>query len=131
VPQGKALSGLAGLAGFTNSELAKTAGTHPTLYRARLFLRHTVGLGGGSSTADELLRVGRWLLLEERAHHRSSSRLRPPHGTPLAARPCPCPTQHPGEGTAEPETFPTGMGCQLKAFAGVAAKDPFRNIQKE
>lgn len=46
VALGVPLSGLLGLAGFTNGELAKTSGANPTLYRARLFVRHTVGLGG-------------------------------------------------------------------------------------
>ena len=46
VAQGVPLSGLLGLSGFTNGELAKTSGSNPTLYRARLFVRHTIGLGG-------------------------------------------------------------------------------------
>lgn len=46
VAQGKPISGLLGLAGFSNGELAKTSGTNPKLYRARLFARHTVDLGG-------------------------------------------------------------------------------------
>jgi len=46
--QGLPLSRLTGLGGLTNSELQKTAGTSPIVYRARLFLRHTWGLGGGS-----------------------------------------------------------------------------------
>jgi hypothetical protein len=44
--QGLPLSGLLGLAAFTNGELAKTAGTSLKVYRARLFLRHTFELGG-------------------------------------------------------------------------------------
>ena len=44
--QGVPLSGLVGLGGLSNSELQKTAGPTPTLYRARLFVRHTWGLGG-------------------------------------------------------------------------------------
>jgi len=46
VAQGVPLSGLGGLAGFPNGELAKTSGADPTLYLARLFLRHTFELGG-------------------------------------------------------------------------------------
>jgi hypothetical protein len=46
VAQGTALSGLLGLAGFPNGELAKTSGSRPTFYRARLFVRHTFDLGG-------------------------------------------------------------------------------------
>ena len=44
--QGVSLSNLTGLGGLTNSELQKTAGANPLLYRARLFVRHTWGLGG-------------------------------------------------------------------------------------
>lgn len=50
--QGVALSGLVGLVGLvglgglSNSELQKTGGPTPTLYRARLFVRQTWGLGG-------------------------------------------------------------------------------------
>lgn len=47
VAQGVAFSNLTGLGGFTNGELARTSGSNPTLYRARLFLRQTWGLGGG------------------------------------------------------------------------------------
>lgn len=43
---GLPLSGLTGLGGFTNGEMARTSGTDPTFYRARLFLRQTWGLGG-------------------------------------------------------------------------------------
>lgn len=43
---GQPFSGLHGLAGFSNGELAKTAGPDPTVYRARAFFRQTVGLGG-------------------------------------------------------------------------------------
>lgn len=46
VAQGVPLSGLGGLAGFPNGELAKTSGADPTLYLARLFVRHTFELGG-------------------------------------------------------------------------------------
>jgi len=47
VAQGIPLSGLTGLGGFTNGEIARTAGSNPTFYRARLFLRQTFGFGGG------------------------------------------------------------------------------------
>ena len=52
VAQGVPLSGLTGLGGFTNGEIARTAGTNPTLYRARLFLRQTWRFGGGSEKVD-------------------------------------------------------------------------------
>lgn len=48
VAQGVAFSKLTGLGGFTNGELARTSGAELTLYRARLFLRQTWGLGGDS-----------------------------------------------------------------------------------
>lgn len=44
--QGVALSRLTGLGGFTNGEIARTSGPDLRLYRARLFLRQTLGLGG-------------------------------------------------------------------------------------
>ena len=44
VSQGVPLSGLVGLAGFTNGEMARTSGANPTVYRARLFARHVIGL---------------------------------------------------------------------------------------
>jgi high affinity Mn2+ porin len=47
ITQGVPFSGLAGLGAFTNGELTRTAGTEPHLYRQRLFLRQTWGLGGG------------------------------------------------------------------------------------
>ncbi|MFA5171648.1 MAG: carbohydrate porin [Sulfuriferula sp.] len=46
--QGVPLSNLTGLAGFTNGEMARTSGPRLALYKARLFLRQTWGLGGGS-----------------------------------------------------------------------------------
>lgn len=46
VAQGVPLSGLVGLAAFPNGELAKTSGAELKLYRARLFVRHTLELGG-------------------------------------------------------------------------------------
>ncbi|WP_229722478.1 carbohydrate porin [Xylophilus rhododendri] len=50
--QGLPLSRLTGLGGLTNGELQKTAGTNPVIYRARLFVRHTWGLGGGSEFVE-------------------------------------------------------------------------------
>ena len=50
--QGVPLSGLGGLAAFPNGELAKTSGADPTLYLARLFLRHTFELGGDPVEVD-------------------------------------------------------------------------------
>ena len=44
VAQGVPLSGLVGLAGFTNGEMARSSGANPTVYRARLFARHVIGL---------------------------------------------------------------------------------------
>ncbi len=52
VTQGVPFSGLAGSAGFTNGELTRTAGTNPKLYRQRLFLRQTWGLGGGDEKVE-------------------------------------------------------------------------------
>jgi len=46
VAQGVPLSGLGGLAGFPNGELAKTSGADPKLYLARLFVRRTFEFGG-------------------------------------------------------------------------------------
>ena len=43
VAQGVPLSGLQGLAGFTNGEMARSSGANPTLSRARLFVRHVIG----------------------------------------------------------------------------------------
>ncbi|MFY9261082.1 MAG: carbohydrate porin [Gallionella sp.] len=39
---------LVGLGGFTNGEITRAAGTNPTLYRQRLFLRQTWNQGGDS-----------------------------------------------------------------------------------
>ena len=44
--QGRGLSGVLGVAGFTNGEIARVSSASLTLYRARLFLRQTFGLGG-------------------------------------------------------------------------------------
>ncbi len=52
ISQGVPLSGLTGLGGLTNGEMARTSGPTPTLYRARLFLRQTWGLGGGSEAVE-------------------------------------------------------------------------------
>lgn len=52
VAQGVPFSGLQGLAGFTNGELARTSGANPTFYRARAFVRHVFGLGGESESVD-------------------------------------------------------------------------------
>jgi high affinity Mn2+ porin len=41
VVQGVPMSNLTGLGGLSNGELQKTAGAHPKLYRARLFVRQT------------------------------------------------------------------------------------------
>lgn len=49
---GLPLSGLTGLGGFTNGEMARTSGRNPTLYRARLFLRQTWGLGGARESLE-------------------------------------------------------------------------------
>ena len=50
--QGVPLSGLTGLGGFTNGEIARTAGPNLTVYRARLFLRQTWGFGGGEEKVE-------------------------------------------------------------------------------
>src|SRR5690349_1681951 len=52
VAQGVPLSGLTGLGGFTNGEIARTSGPNLKLYRARLFLRQTWNGGGGSERVD-------------------------------------------------------------------------------
>ncbi|MGE5468739.1 MAG: carbohydrate porin [Ignavibacteria bacterium] len=44
----QSLSGLHGLGGFTNGENEKGGGPNPTAYRARLFMRHTWSMGGGT-----------------------------------------------------------------------------------
>jgi len=50
--QGVPLSGLTGLGGLSNGEIARTSGASLTVYRARLFLRQTWGLGGGSDLVE-------------------------------------------------------------------------------
>ena len=52
ITQGVPFSGLAGTGAFTNGELTRTAGTEPHLYRQRLFLRQTWGLGGGEQQVE-------------------------------------------------------------------------------
>src|SRR3989475_237680 len=52
VAQGVPLSGLTGLGGFTNGEIAHTSGPSPSFYRARLFARQTWGLGGGGEKLE-------------------------------------------------------------------------------
>jgi len=52
VTQGVPLSGLTGLGGFTNGEIARTSGPSPTFYRARLFARQTWVFGGESEKAE-------------------------------------------------------------------------------
>ena len=52
ITQGIPFSDLAGTGGFANGELTRTAGTYPKLYRQRLFLRQTYGLGGGEEHID-------------------------------------------------------------------------------
>src|SRR6266480_2084185 len=52
VAQGVPLSGLTGLGGFTNGEIARTSGPNLHFYRARLFARQTWGFGGGSERVD-------------------------------------------------------------------------------
>ena len=46
IAMGVPLSGLTGLGGFSNGEIARTAGSNPVLYRARMFVRQTWGMGG-------------------------------------------------------------------------------------
>lgn len=59
--QGVPLSGLTGLGGFTNGEMARSSGARLKFYRARLFVRQTIGLGGGTeqleSDANQLAQV--------------------------------------------------------------------------
>lgn len=53
VSQGVPFSGnLVGLGGFTNGEITRAAGTNPTLYRQRLFLRQTWNNGGGTEKVE-------------------------------------------------------------------------------
>lgn len=50
--QGTPLSGLTGLGGFTNGEIARTAGPSLTFYNARMFVRHTWGVGGEQEAVE-------------------------------------------------------------------------------
>lgn len=43
---------LIGLGGFTNGEITRAAGPHPTLYRQKLFLRQTWNNGGGAEHVE-------------------------------------------------------------------------------
>ena len=43
---------LIGLGGFTNGEITRAAGTHPTIYRQKLFLRQTWKNGGGTEHVE-------------------------------------------------------------------------------
>ena len=53
VAQGVPFSGsLVGLGGFTNGEITRAAGTTPTLYRQRLFVRQTWHQGGGRQALE-------------------------------------------------------------------------------
>jgi high affinity Mn2+ porin len=52
VALGVPLSNLTGLGGFTNGEIARTSGPNPKLYRARFFLRQTLGFGGGTEPVE-------------------------------------------------------------------------------
>lgn len=52
IAQGVPLSGLVGLAGFTNGEMTRTTGADPTLYRARLYVRQTVPLSDDSEPVE-------------------------------------------------------------------------------
>ena len=49
---GVPFSELKGVGGFTNGEIARTSGPDPKFYRARLFLRQTWGLGGGTEAVE-------------------------------------------------------------------------------
>ncbi|WP_354677343.1 carbohydrate porin [Cupriavidus plantarum] len=50
--QGVAFSDSQGLGGLANAELAKAAIAHPTIYRARLFLRQEIALGNETESVD-------------------------------------------------------------------------------
>lgn len=50
--QGVPLSGLTGLGGFPNGELARTSGATLKAYRARAFVRQTWGYGGGQEAQE-------------------------------------------------------------------------------
>ncbi len=50
--QGVPASGLVGLGGFGNGEATRAASSNPKIYRQRLFMRQTIGLGNGSETLE-------------------------------------------------------------------------------
>lgn len=50
--QGVAFSNSQGLGGLANAELAKAAVAHPTIYRARLFIRQEIGLAGATEAVE-------------------------------------------------------------------------------
>ena len=50
--QGVPLSDLSGLGGFTNGEMARTSGPKLKVYRARLFMRQTWGMGGEQEAVE-------------------------------------------------------------------------------
>ncbi len=52
VAAGRPLSELTGFAGFPNGELARTSGSSPKLYLARLFVRQSIGFGGGAQVVE-------------------------------------------------------------------------------
>lgn len=53
VAQGVPFTGnLVGLGGFTNGEITRAAGTSPSLYRQRLFVRQTWNRGGGTESIE-------------------------------------------------------------------------------
>lgn len=54
VAQGVPFTGnLVGLGGFTNGEITRAAGTSPSVYRQRLFVRHTWNRGGGKESIED------------------------------------------------------------------------------
>jgi hypothetical protein len=53
ITQGVPFTGdLIGLGGFYNGEITRAAGTHPKIYRQRLFMRQTWNRGGGQEAVD-------------------------------------------------------------------------------
>lgn len=52
VAQGVPLSNLQGLGGFTNGEMARTSGSSPKLYRARVFVRQVIGLSEDTTPVE-------------------------------------------------------------------------------
>lgn len=52
--QGVPFSGLQGLGGFTNGELARTSGADLAVYRARLFWRQTIDVGGSTEQVERV-----------------------------------------------------------------------------